>query len=168
MLVLCSVYAIMIFSEICEYLGSGLKVPTEINEFLLSIDASLYQKRKNRKSNFMLVLCSVYAIMIFSESCEYIGSGLKVLTEINGFLLSIDASLYQKRKIENLSLCSVYAIMIFSEIFEYLGFGLKVPTEINEFLLSIDASLYQKRKIENLIYAGFMLSLCYYDIQRNL
>ena len=168
MLVLCSVYAIMILSEICEYLGSGLKVPTEINKFLLSIDASLYQKRKNRKSNFMLVLCSVYAIIIFCESCEYIGSGLKVPTEINEFLLSIDASLYQKRKIENLILFSVYAIMIFSEIFEQLGSGLKVPTEINEFLLSIDASLYQKRKIENLIYAGFMLSLCYYDIQRNL
>ena len=50
----------------------------------------------------MLVLCSVYAIMLVSEICEYLGSGLKVQTEINGFLLSIDASLYQKRKIENL------------------------------------------------------------------
>ena len=95
----------MIFSEICEYLGSGLKVQTEINGILLSIDASLYQKRKIEKSNFMLVLCSVYAIMIFSEICEYLGSGLKVPTEINGFLLSIDAFLYQKRKIENLILC---------------------------------------------------------------
>ena len=93
MLVLCSVYAVMIFSEICEYLGSGLKVPTEINGFILSIDASLYQKRKNRKSNFMLILCSVYAIMILSEIFEYLGSGLKVPTKINGFLLSIDASL---------------------------------------------------------------------------
>ena len=89
-------YAIMLVSEICEYLGSGLKVPTEINGFLLSIDASLYQKRKNRKSNFMLVLLLVYAFMIFSEIFEYLGSGLKVPTEINGFLLSIDASLYQK------------------------------------------------------------------------
>ena len=44
----------MIFSEICEYLGPRLKVPTEINGFLLSIDASLYQKTKNRKSNFMM------------------------------------------------------------------------------------------------------------------
>ena len=105
MLVLCSVYAIMLESEIFEYLGSGLKVPTEINGFLLSIDASLYQKRKNRKSNFMLVLCSVYAIMLESEICEYLGSGLKVPTEINGFLLSIDASLYQKQKLENLILC---------------------------------------------------------------
>ena len=60
---------------------------------------------KNPKSNFMLVLCSVYAIMIFSEICGYLGSGLKVPTEINGFLLSIDASLYLKRKIENLILC---------------------------------------------------------------
>ena len=34
----------------------------------------------------------------------YIGSGLKVPTEINGFLLSFYASLYQKRKIENLIL----------------------------------------------------------------
>ena len=36
----------MIVSEIFEYLGSGLKVPAEINGFLLSIDAPLYQKRK--------------------------------------------------------------------------------------------------------------------------
>ena len=64
--------------------------------------------------------------MIFGEICEYLGSGLKVPTEINGFLLSIDASLYQKRKIENLILCSVYAIMLENEIFEYLGSGLKV------------------------------------------
>ena len=74
----------------------------------------------------MLVLCSVYAIIIFGEICEYLGSGLKVPTEINGFLLSIDASLYQKRKLKNLILCSVYAIMLESEIFEYLGSGLKV------------------------------------------
>ena len=88
-----------------EYLGSGLKVSTEINGFLLSIDAPLYQKRKIEKSNFMMILCSVYAIMLVSEFFEYLGSGLKVPTEINGFLLSIDASLYQKRKIENLILC---------------------------------------------------------------
>ena len=43
--------------------------------------------------------------MLVSEICEYLGSGLKVPTEINGFLFSIDASLYQKRKIENLILC---------------------------------------------------------------
>ena len=98
----------------------------------------------------MLVLCSVYAIMLESEIFEYLGSGLKVPTEINGFLLSIDTPLYQKRKLENLVLCSGYAIMLVSEFFEYLGSGL-VPTEINGFLLSIDASLYQKRKIENLI-----------------
>ena len=69
MLVLCSVYDIMIFSEICEYLDSGLKVPTEINGFQLSIDATV-PETKNRKSNFMLVICSVYAIMIFREVCE--------------------------------------------------------------------------------------------------
>ena len=167
MLILCSVYAIIIVSEIFEYLGSGLNVPTEINGFLLSIDASLYKKQKTRKSNFMLILCSGYAIMLVSEIFEYLGSGLKVPTEINGFLLSIDASLYQKRKIENLILCWFYAqfnaIMLESEICEYLGSGLKVPTEINGFLLSIDASLYQKQKLENLIlcwfYAQFML-LC--------
>ena len=95
----------MILSEICKYLGSGLMVPTEITGFLLSIDASLYQKRKIENLFFLLILCSVYAIMIFSEICEYLGSGLKVPTEIKGFLLSIDASLYQKRKIENLFLC---------------------------------------------------------------
>ena len=86
----------------------------------------------------MLILCSGYAIMLVSEFFEYLGSGLKVPTEINGFLLSIDASLDQK-------------LEILSKIFEYLGSGLKVPTEINGFLLSIDASLYQKRKIGNLI-----------------
>ena len=84
----------MIFNEICEYLGPRLKVPTEINGFLLSIDASLYQKQKNRKSNFMMI----YDIMIFCEICEYLGPQWKVPTEINGFLLSIDASLYQKQK----------------------------------------------------------------------
>ena len=56
----------------------------------------------------MLVLLSFYAIMIFSEICEYLGSGLKVPNDINGFLLSIDASLYQKRKIENLIVCWFY------------------------------------------------------------
>ena len=95
----------MLESEIFEYLGSGLKVPTEINGFLLSIDASLYQKRKLENLIFMLILCSGYAIMLVSEFFEYLGSGLKVPTEINGFLLSIDAPLYQKRKIENLILC---------------------------------------------------------------
>ena len=105
----CSGYAIMLVSEFFEYLGSVLKVPTEINGFLLSIDASLYQKRKIENLIFMLVLYSVYAIMLVSEICEYLGSGLKVPTEINGFLLSIDASLYQKRKIENLILCCFYA-----------------------------------------------------------
>ena len=98
----------MLESEIFEYLGSGLKVPTEINGFLLSI-VPLLPETKNQKSNFMLVLCSVYAIMLESEFFEYLGSGLKVPTEINGFLLSIGASLYQKRKIENLILCWFYA-----------------------------------------------------------
>ena len=60
----------------------------------------------------MLVLCSVYAIMLESEIFEYLGSGLKVPTEINGFLLSIDAPLYQKRKLENLILCWFYAQVI--------------------------------------------------------
>ena len=47
--------------------------------------------------------------MLVSEFFEYLGSGLKVPTEINGFLLSIDASLYQKRQIENLIFCWFYA-----------------------------------------------------------
>ena len=64
---------------------------------------------KTRKSNFMLILCSGYAIMLESEICEYLGSGMKVPTEINGFLLSIDASLYQKQKLENLILCWFYS-----------------------------------------------------------
>ena len=85
----------MIFSEICKFLESGLKVPTEINGFLLSIDASLYQKRKIENQFYADFMLS-YAIMLVSEICEYLGSGLKVPTEINGILLSIDASLYQK------------------------------------------------------------------------
>ena len=47
--------------------------------------------------------------MLESEICEYLGSGLKVPTEINGFLLSIDAFLYRERNIENLILCWFYA-----------------------------------------------------------
>ena len=47
--------------------------------------------------------------MLVSEIREYLGSGLKVPTEINGFLLAIDASFYQKRNIENLILCWFYA-----------------------------------------------------------
>ena len=105
MLILCPVYSIMLEREIFEYLGSELKVPTEINGFLLSIDAPFVPETKTRKSNFMLILCSGNAIMLVSEFFEYLGSELKVPTEINGFLLSIDASLYQKRKIENLILC---------------------------------------------------------------
>ena len=50
--------------------------------------------------------------MKVSEICEYLGSRLKVPTEINGFLLSIDASLYQKPKIENLILWWFYAYFI--------------------------------------------------------
>ena len=42
--------------------------------------------------------------MILCEFCEYLGSRFKVPAETNGFLLSIDASLYQKPKIENLIL----------------------------------------------------------------
>ena len=60
----------------------------------------------------MLILCPVYAdmleseiVILESEIFEYLGSGLKVPTEINGFLLSIDAPMYQKRKLENLILC---------------------------------------------------------------
>ena len=47
--------------------------------------------------------------MLVSEFFEYLGSGLKVPTKINGFLLSIDALLYQKRKNENLIICWFYA-----------------------------------------------------------
>ena len=94
----------MLVNEFFEYLGSGLKVPTEISDFVL-YRCLFVPETKNRKSNFLLVLCSVYAIMLESEFFEYLGPGLKVPTEINGFLLSIDASLYQKRKIENLILC---------------------------------------------------------------
>ena len=99
----------MLESEIFEYLGSGLKVPTEINGFLLLYRCLFVPETKTRKSYFMLILCSGYAIMLVSEIFEYLGSGLKVPTKINGFLLSIDASLYQKRKIENLILCWFYA-----------------------------------------------------------
>ena len=50
--------------------------------------------------------------MLESEICEYLGSGLKVPTEINGFLLSIDASLYQKQKLENLILCFFFLLRL--------------------------------------------------------
>ena len=60
----------------------------------------------------MLILCPVYAVMLESEIFEYLGSGLKVPTEINGFLLSIDTPLYQKWKLENLILCWFYAQML--------------------------------------------------------
>ena len=93
MLVLCSVYAIMLESEIFEYLGSGLKVPTEIN--------GLFVPETKNRSNFMLILCPVYAIMLDSEIFEYLGSGLKVPTEINGF----PSMPLCTRKIENLILC---------------------------------------------------------------
>ena len=43
--------------------------------------------------------------MLVSDFLEKLGSGSKVPTEINGFLLSISASLYQKQKLENLILC---------------------------------------------------------------
>ena len=117
---------------------------------------------KNRKSNFMMILW-FYDIMIVSEICEYLGSRLKVPTEINGFLVSIIASLYQTPKLENIILWWFYEIMIFCKICEYLGLRLKVPTEINRFLLSIDASLYRKPKIENLIFDDFVI-LWFYDI----
>ena len=47
--------------------------------------------------------------MLVSDFFEYLGYWLKVPTEINGSLLSIDASLYQKRKVENLIICWFYA-----------------------------------------------------------
>ena len=52
--------------------------------------------------------------MLVSEFFEYLGSGLKVPTEINGFLLSIDASLYQKQKLENLILCWFYSSLCYT------------------------------------------------------
>ena len=95
----------MLVSEFFEYLGSGLKVPTEINGFYY-LSMPLCTRNKNPKIQFYaFFFCSGYAIMLVRELFEYLGSGLKVPTEINGFLLSIDASLYQKRKIENLIFC---------------------------------------------------------------
>ena len=43
MLILCSDYAIMLVSEFFEYLGFGLKVPTKINGFLLSINVNYHK-----------------------------------------------------------------------------------------------------------------------------
>ena len=60
----------MIYSEFCEYLGSQLKVPTEINGFLV-----FAPETKNQKSNFMMSVCLLYDIMIFSEFCEYLALG---------------------------------------------------------------------------------------------
>ena len=39
----------MLVSEFFEYLGSGLKVPAEINGFLLSIDASFCTRNEKSK-----------------------------------------------------------------------------------------------------------------------
>ena len=58
----------MLVSEFFEYLGTGLKVPTEINGFLLSIDTPLYQKRKTENliyADFMLRLCYYASKRIF-------------------------------------------------------------------------------------------------------
>ena len=58
----------MLVSEIFEYLGSGLKVPTDINEIFTNLYRCLFvPETKNRKSNFMLILCSGYAIMLVSD-----------------------------------------------------------------------------------------------------
>ena len=66
----------------------------------------------------MLRLCYYASERIF----EYLGSGLKVPTEINGFILSIGASLYQKRKIENLILCWFYAqVMLLMLVSDFLS-----------------------------------------------
>ena len=54
--------------------------------------------------------------MIVSEICEYLGSRLKVPTEINVFLVSIIASLYKTPKIENLILCD-FMILYYSAKF---------------------------------------------------
>ena len=45
----------MIFSEICEYLVTRLKVPTEINGFLLSIDA-----KNRREKGFRFTAGSIF------------------------------------------------------------------------------------------------------------
>ena len=219
MLVLCSVYAIMLVSELCEYLGSELKVPTEINGFLLSIDASLYQKRKienliscwfyaqfmllwysanlwisrlwvggsnwnkristlyrclfvpetkNRKSNFMLSLCYYASERNFRITRLWVeGSNWnKRISTLYRWLFVPETK--NRKSNFMLILCSGYAIMLVSELCEYLGSELKVLTEINGFLLSIDASLHQKRKIENLILCWFYAQLCYYASERNL
>ena len=47
-----------------EYLGSGSKVPTEKKRISTLYRCLFVPETKNRKSNFMLILCSVYAIMI--------------------------------------------------------------------------------------------------------
>ena len=57
----------MIFSEICEYLGSRLKVPTE-KKWISSLYNCLFEPdTKNRKSNFMMILCKLYDIMILAN-----------------------------------------------------------------------------------------------------
>ena len=55
----------MIFSEICEYLGTRLKVPTEINGFLLSIDA------KNRRDlGFRFYCWQHISVHISGHGCD--------------------------------------------------------------------------------------------------
>ena len=57
----------MLVSEFFEYLGSGLKVPTEINGFFYLYRCLFVPETKTRKSSFVLILCSGYAIMLVSE-----------------------------------------------------------------------------------------------------
>ena len=117
---------------------------------------------KNRKSNFMMILW-YYDIMIVSEICEYLGSRLKVPTEINGFLLSIDASLYQKQKIENLILWCFMIILWYYDIQRILWISrLSVEgSNWNERISTLYRCLFvpetKNRKI------NFMI-LCCYDI----
>ena len=93
----------MIVSEICEYLDSRLKVPTEINGFLLSIDASLNQKQKIEN---LILWC--FMIILWYYDIQRILWISRLSVEGSNWneriLLSIDASLYQKPKIEKLIL----------------------------------------------------------------
>ena len=54
----------MIFSEICEYLVTRLKVPTEIYGFLLSIDA------KNRREKVFRFTAGSILVHISGHGCD--------------------------------------------------------------------------------------------------
>ena len=137
---------------------SALGEGSNWNKRILTLYRCVFvSETKNRKSNFMMILW-FYDIMIVSKICEYLGSRLKVPTEINGFLVSIIASLYQRPKIENQILWWFYDIMrnlwISRPSVEGSNWNKRIPTLYR----CLFVSETKNRK------SNFMMILWFYDI----